>query len=232
MLFAGATPSGRVTLALAPVESADQLAALSTTKAATYRVMPCAGSWPRVAVVTLLFTTTAYCPACGLVGMESVAAQIFISLASVLIEGIQKSASGTIDDIEKITGVINTGNDIVSGIAASVEEQAVTTREIAENVNHASEGVSEINDNAVQGLSASEKIADDISSINKDAGRLSDSSSSLTVSAGEMSMLAEVLQERVGRFNVSEDEGRSAGNDMRKREANDPEELQEETLVI
>ncbi len=130
-----------------------------------------------------------------------------------LIEGIQGSAASTIADIENITGVINTGNDIVTSIAASVEEQAATTSEIAENVGQASKGINEINNTVAESLAVSEKIAEDISNVNKDAGRLSDSSLSITTSAGELSMLAEVLQERLEKFIVLDNRESSTRDD-------------------
>lgn len=54
------------------------------------------------------------------------------------IEGIQDSTSGTVTKIQQISKVINDVNDIVSTIASSVEEQSVTTKEIATNVAQAS----------------------------------------------------------------------------------------------
>jgi methyl-accepting chemotaxis protein len=61
--------------------------------------------------------------------------------------GIQSSAEGTIGNIEIITQAINEINQIVSTIAAAVEEQSATTREISGNVGHAAQGLEKTNDN-------------------------------------------------------------------------------------
>ena len=62
------------------------------------------------------------------------------------IEGIQKSTAGAVSEIAHILTVINDVDDIVSTIASAVEEQSVTTREIASNVTQASDGIQEVNE--------------------------------------------------------------------------------------
>ena len=47
----------------------------------------------------------------------------------------------------------------------SVKEQSVTTREIAENVAQASQGISEVNENVAQSATVSEEIAKDIGAL-------------------------------------------------------------------
>ncbi|MBF0398956.1 MAG: methyl-accepting chemotaxis protein, partial [Desulfobacterales bacterium] len=51
-----------------------------------------------------------------------------------LIKGIQASTGNTVTEIARILKVINSVNDVVTGIAASVEEQSMSTKEIAGNV--------------------------------------------------------------------------------------------------
>jgi methyl-accepting chemotaxis protein len=57
------------------------------------------------------------------------------------IEGIQSSTDGTVGQIGQISKVIDDVNDIVITIATAVEEQSVTTKEIAINVSQASSGL-------------------------------------------------------------------------------------------
>jgi len=59
---------------------------------------------------------------------------------------IQGSTDGTVKGISKIAEVINSVNQIVSTIAAAVEEQSASTREIATNIAQASKGIQEVND--------------------------------------------------------------------------------------
>ena len=54
--------------------------------------------------------------------------------------GIQDSIQETVTQIEQISKVANNVNEIVSTIATAVEEQSVTTKEIATNVVQASQG--------------------------------------------------------------------------------------------
>ncbi len=46
------------------------------------------------------------------------------------IDGVQESSNKTISAINSITTTITNSSDVVSGMAAAVEEQAVTTQEI------------------------------------------------------------------------------------------------------
>jgi len=118
------------------------------------------------------------------------------------IEGIQGSTSGTVKEIGEISKVINDMNEIVSTIAASVEEQSVTTKEIANNVSQASQGIQEVNENVAQSSVVSGEIAKDISNVNQESKEMSNGSSQVKVSASDLSRLAEELKTLVGRFKV------------------------------
>ncbi len=118
------------------------------------------------------------------------------------IGGIQDSTSGTITEIEQISKVINNVNDIVATIATAVEEQSVTTREIAGNVTQAASGIQEVTENVTQSSRVAGEIANDIVEVNQAAGEMSNSSSQVNMSAGELKNLAEQLKGRVDRFKV------------------------------
>ena len=53
---------------------------------------------------------------------------------------MQNTTTLSIKEIDEISGVINNVNEIVSTIAAAVEEQSAATSEISENINQASQG--------------------------------------------------------------------------------------------
>jgi methyl-accepting chemotaxis protein len=118
------------------------------------------------------------------------------------IQGIQDSISGTITDIEQVPKVINDVNEIVSTIATAVEEQAVTTKEIAANVAQASEGIQEVTKNVTQSSTVTGEIAGDISEVNRATGEMANSSSQVSMSAGELSKVAERLKFLVDQFKV------------------------------
>jgi len=116
------------------------------------------------------------------------------------IEGIQGSTSETIDQINRISEVINSVNTIVSTIATAVEEQSVTTKEIAGNVAQASQGIQEVNENVSQSSVVSGEIAKDIAGVNEVSTQLNDNSTQVNKSAEELYSLANELNELVGKF--------------------------------
>ncbi len=119
-----------------------------------------------------------------------------------MIEDVQYTSSDTVTEINQITSVINDGNDIVANIAASVEEQSATTREIAMNVNQVLQRIVNINENIAQSLLVSENITGDISMVNKDAEEMTDNSTMVKMNAEELSALAGTLQEQTVKFTL------------------------------
>lgn len=118
------------------------------------------------------------------------------------IENIRATISVTIKEIQQISDVNNEINDIVSSIATAVEEQFVTTKEVAENISQASTGFSEVNQNVVQTAAVTQDITKDISEINQAAGEMSNSSSKVMLSAEQLQKLAQRLNEIVKMFKV------------------------------
>lgn len=118
------------------------------------------------------------------------------------VEKIQKCTQGTVDDISGISTIVTEINDIVATIAASVEEQSVTTQEIAENINQAATGITEVNENVAQSNAVSNDIAKEIAEVTMAADEMSQSSSQVNMSADDLSTLAEKLAEMVGKFKV------------------------------
>ncbi|MEE4356829.1 MAG: methyl-accepting chemotaxis protein [Desulfococcaceae bacterium] len=118
------------------------------------------------------------------------------------IEGIQNSTAETVKEIGQISDVINKVNEIVSIIATAVEEQSVTTREIAGNIANASVGIEEVNHNVAQSSAVAVDIAGDIADLNESAAEISDSISQVNVNAEELSGLAAQLKRLVDKFRV------------------------------
>ncbi len=98
--------------------------------------------------------------------------------------------------------IINDVNDIVSNIATAVEEQSVTTREVANNITQASDGIQEVTQHVAQSSIVATSIAEDIAEVNQASVEISNSSSQVNMSADELNKLAEQLREMVSRFNV------------------------------
>ncbi len=66
------------------------------------------------------------------------------------IKGIRETADATISCIGRLSQIINTMNDIISSIAAAVEEQSVTTGELSENISNISLNLNGINGNITE----------------------------------------------------------------------------------
>ena len=118
------------------------------------------------------------------------------------IDRIQNSTSGTVSEIEAISKVINNVDQIVSTIATAVEEQSVTTNEIAGNVAQASNGIQEVNENVSQSSILSNEISKDISDVYNSAEEMANGSSQISFSAEELTKLSGQLKELVNKLKV------------------------------
>ncbi|MBF0573567.1 MAG: methyl-accepting chemotaxis protein [Desulfamplus sp.] len=118
------------------------------------------------------------------------------------IEGIQNSTTETVYEIKDISTVINNVNDMISTIAAAVEEQSATTKEIADNVADASGGIKNVSENVMQSAKVVDEIASGISGTNQAVNKISGSSSQVNKKADELKLLAGKLKETVDKFKV------------------------------
>lgn len=118
------------------------------------------------------------------------------------IDGIQSSTAMTVEEIEQILKVINEVNEIVSTIAAAVEEQSVSTKEIAGNVAQVSQGISEVNQKVATSNTVASEINADIAEVNQATGEMSNSSSQVDVNAQDLKKLSEKLSEMVNQFRI------------------------------
>jgi len=118
------------------------------------------------------------------------------------IAGVQSSTAGGISEIEKVSEVIHNVTDIVSSIAAAIEEQAVVTRDIARNIGEASAGVRDANLQVSESSQASQEIAREIAGVDRAAKQMADGGKQVLTNAAELSELGEQLQSTVARFRV------------------------------
>jgi len=118
------------------------------------------------------------------------------------IDGIQSSTSATVTQIENITRVINEVNEIVVIIVAAVEEQNVTTNEIAENISQATLGIQEVTENVTQSSLVAEEVAKDITAVSNESSDVAHKSTDVSRSAHTLKELATQLRAMVSRFKV------------------------------
>lgn len=118
------------------------------------------------------------------------------------ITGIQGATGDTIDHISGISQTIKEVNDIVVGIASAVEEQAITSGEISDNVVRASGGIRDMNENIKTGSSVVDSITGQIVDFNGVVTDISTSGKDVFKNADNLSDLAQRLESLVGRFKV------------------------------
>ena len=116
------------------------------------------------------------------------------------IEGIQNNTDTTVKGIENINKVISGIDDIVSTIASAVEEQSVSTNEIASNISFASKGIDTVKENVKESFQFSKKIAEDIAEVDRYTDNITDRSNRLSESAEVLSDFADKLKEMVLKF--------------------------------
>ena len=118
------------------------------------------------------------------------------------IEGIQHTTSNTVVEIQNITKVINEVNDIVVTVVAAVEEQNITTNEIAENISQATLGIQEVTENVSQSSIVADEVATDINQVSSESTAIASRSDGLTQKADELKTLSVGLKEMMEKFKV------------------------------
>jgi methyl-accepting chemotaxis protein len=119
------------------------------------------------------------------------------------ISGIQGATDQTIARINEITKVIADIDSIVSTIAAAVEEQSVTTRDIAQNIGQASQGLDEVNHNVSETSSVANEITSQIAEVSSSAVDMRNNGDTVREHAEELRALSEQLKGLVQMFRIS-----------------------------
>ncbi len=102
------------------------------------------------------------------------------------ISAVQGETAGAVEAIQRIRGIIGEINDISTTIASAVEEQGVSTQEIARNVQQAAKGTQSVNQN--------------IEAVSRAAGETGMAASQVLSASEEMARQAESLRGEVDRF--------------------------------
>jgi methyl-accepting chemotaxis protein len=118
------------------------------------------------------------------------------------IDGIQRVTALTATEINKIIQVIDNVNEFVSGISTAIEEQSITTRDIAEKISQTSQGIQQVNKSAGNISQASTQIADDISRVKTSTNEISENSGHVNSRAQNLKDIAEQLNKIVHSFKV------------------------------
>lgn len=118
------------------------------------------------------------------------------------IVSIQSSTTKATKELKEILGIIQKVDEIVTTIATAVEEQSVSTSEIARTISHVSQDIGGVSESVNASSESSSGIAADIASVDQNARKMKEESSRANVDAETLSRLAGQLKEMVGRFAV------------------------------
>ena len=118
------------------------------------------------------------------------------------ISGIQNSTDETVKDMDSILHVIGSINEIVFSIAGAVEEQAVTTQEIARNISQASSLIVDVNTNVGKSSSSSRSISDLVGGVYDKAEGIGQNSGEVEGGSKELHSIAEQLAVQVSKFKL------------------------------
>ena len=118
------------------------------------------------------------------------------------IEGVQGVTKATVEEIHRISKIINSVNEIVATISMAVGEQSAATEEIATNIAQASLGLGEVNENVSQSSVVAGGITQDIAGVNGAANEISNSSNQVKASADTLQGLANELRDIVHTFKI------------------------------
>lgn len=130
------------------------------------------------------------------------------------IDGIQSSTHETVTEVQAITEVIDNVDQIMSKIADSMVVQANHASDVAINIEQASLGISEVNENVAQSSQVTSQIATELETVQQRVQIISDSSMGMRDNAESLSNLAAQLRKMISAFRV-------AGNESKKGINND-----------
>jgi len=118
------------------------------------------------------------------------------------IEAMQNSTRETVEEISNISSVIDQINEIVTTIASAVEEQTVTTQDMAANISGASGRVMDVSQRVSEALQAIQKIAEETAKLNEEAREVGHASEQAGIGVQELAQMGEDLNALAQSFKI------------------------------
>ena len=118
------------------------------------------------------------------------------------IEGMQRATASTVEDITTVQHIILEVSDLVTSIASAVEEQSVTTRDIAKNTAQGATGLQHTKASVSEASTVSDDIAGELTAVVTSSQEVKTSSSDLQEHATALNTISEQLQVIVQRFTL------------------------------
>ncbi|MCP4719547.1 MAG: hypothetical protein GY860_08835, partial [Desulfobacteraceae bacterium] len=115
---------------------------------------------------------------------------------------IKTTSNQLIEKVGGLADLVKNSDDAISGIAAAVEEQNVTTMEIAKNINEVSGQISQVNQNVNQSAQVASEIAQDITRVQDVTVKVQENSGSVNENASALSQMAEKFLALMKQFKV------------------------------
>ena len=119
------------------------------------------------------------------------------------IEGIQSSTGQAVRSIGEITEVIKKVNEVSRTIASAVEEQSITTREIAKNVAETSTAAQTVARGVAESASVTREIAKNIVEVDAAAKHTAEGATVAQTASTKVSDVTEQIHALVGQFKTS-----------------------------
>lgn len=121
---------------------------------------------------------------------------------STRIVGVQTTSRDSEHAIASIVQIIHEINTIVTSLAATIEEQAVTTGEISTKVHHTADGVQKVNDDMAQISIGVSDVDNDIDQVNQAVLEVKNNCHKVETSVRNLSELSKSLADMMGRFTI------------------------------
>ncbi len=118
------------------------------------------------------------------------------------IEGIQASTGKAVESIGQISEVIGQVNDVSRTIASAVEEQSITTKEIAQNITQTSDAAQMVAVAVSESATATQEITRNIAGVDEAARQTAQGATQTEAAGGELSRLSDELESLISQFRV------------------------------
>jgi methyl-accepting chemotaxis protein len=119
------------------------------------------------------------------------------------VDAIQRSTAGTVEKIAQISHVITDVNNLVASIAGAVEEQAITTRDIASNIAQAATGIRAMLGTVTHAAGVSETIATEVVVVSDASNEMEAVSTHLNNNAARLVTMGQQLQQFMAQFQLA-----------------------------
>ncbi|MEN6449753.1 MAG: methyl-accepting chemotaxis protein [Thermoguttaceae bacterium] len=119
------------------------------------------------------------------------------------IEGIQSSTGHVVQAIGEISDVIEKVNEVSRIIASAVEEQSVTTKEIARNIAETSSAAETVAKGVAESASVTKEITRNIVEVDRAAKQTAEGAAIAQTASDQLNHVTEQLHSLVGQFRVN-----------------------------